>query len=257
LPWLLVLVSLLPSAARAHLPPRPPAAAGSLVSLSVEVEGRPAPLYAAADGSSRHYVEARQGREYALRLANRTGERVGVAITVDGLNVISGEREAAGPAPPRMYVLAPWAEVTVRGWRTSLEEVRRFTFVDEKRSYAVRSGKDNPRLGWIEVAVHRERVRRGVVEDAPVARERNRDADSAGAAAPRSHPGTGWGRPAGDPAVLVDFDAQGAPAERITVRYEYAWGLRALGIDPRPHADLDRLRARDRGDGGFAKPPAW
>jgi hypothetical protein len=57
--------------------------------------------------------------------------------------------------------------------------------------------------------------------------------------------------------VLVDFDAQGAPAERITVRYEYAWGLRALGIAPGPHADLDRLRARDRGDGGFAKPPAW
>jgi hypothetical protein len=78
------------------------------------------------------------------------------------------------------------------------------------------------------------------------------------AGAPRSYPGTGWGDRADDAATLVDFDPQPQPGERVTLRYEYAAGLRALGIDVRsgPYA-RNRLRERDRGDGGFAKPPAW
>jgi hypothetical protein len=249
-PWLFGLVLLVPSPARALLHPDAPLAAGGLVSVAVEVDGRPAPLYAAPDGSARRYVEARAGREYVLRLANRSGERVGLAINVDGLNVISGESDRPGRVP-RLYVLDPWAEMTVRGWRTSLAEVRRFTFVDESRSYAVRAGKANPKLGWIEVAVHRE-VRRAA--EAPLAGEGKESADSAARSAPRAYPGTGWGRPSDDPAVVVAFDAEATPAERTTLRYEYAWGLRALGIDVRPWL-ADRLLERDRGERGFAPPP--
>jgi hypothetical protein len=87
---------------------------------------------------------------------NRTGERLGAAVVVDGLNAISGEREAG---PGRLYILGPWEETTVRGWRTSLSDVRRFTFVDERGSYASRSGKANGKMGWIEVNVYRERRR--------------------------------------------------------------------------------------------------
>src|SRR5262245_44294551 len=125
-----------------------PIATGSWVSVSVEAEGRTTPLYASTDGS-RYYVEARQGRNYALQLSNRSGERVGVEISVDGLNVISGERTTSGIG--RMYVLEPYESTTIQGWRTSLESVRRFTFVDEKVSYAARVGKANGKMGWIEV----------------------------------------------------------------------------------------------------------
>ena len=55
---------------------------------------------------------------------------------------------------------------------------------------------------------------------------------------------------------VVDFEAEASAAERITLRYEYASALRALGILPW-EAARDRLRERDRGDGGFAKPPRW
>ena len=254
-PGLLGLCVLVGSPARAYGPPSPPRAAGSLVTVAVEVAGRATPLYAAADGTARRYVEAVKDREYALRLTNRTGERVGVAITVDGLNVISGTPDPGRRALPRMYVLDAGAEITVRGWRTSLDEVRRFTFVDEGRSYAARSNQARAKLGWIEIAVHREQRPRAA--DAPVARERDQRTESSGAAAPRSYPGTGWGRPADDPAVLVDFEAQREPSERTTLRYEYAWGLRALGIDVRPWRSADRLRERDRGESGFARPPAW
>jgi hypothetical protein len=284
-PWLLGLTVLPPSTALAHLPPRP--AVGSLVSVSVDVDGREAPLYAAPDRSGRFYLEALAHSGYALRLSNHTGERLGVVVTVDGLNAISGEREPGLPAgrgpAGRMYVLGPWDSVTVQGWRTSLDEVRRFTFVDEKRSYAARSGKANGKMGWIELAVYRE-VRPAYSGVSPLGRDRagaaaegrdegERDASARAdaprhappsspqavePAAPGSYPGTGWGSAAHDPAVLVEFDPQPHPAERMTLRYEYASGLRALGIDVRSGwTARDRLRERDRGQEGFAKPPAW
>jgi hypothetical protein len=296
-PWLLGL-ALLPSTGSTH--PALREEVGSMVSVSVEIEGRTSPLYAAPDGSGRFYLEALPHARYALRLANRTHERLGVTISVDGLNAISGERDAAArprPAPiGRMYVLYPWESITVRGWRTSLEEVRRFTFVDEQRSYATRSGKANAKMGWIELAVYRERQPSSPGVTSPRGRDipppyappampgapersegaeadqgRSDDGASRGrpevaapndagreAAAPRSFPGTGWGERAGDSVMLVDFDPMPQAGERVTLRYEYAAGLRALGIDVRPwlHA-RDRLRERDRGEGGFAKPPAW
>ena len=53
--------------------------------------------------------------------------------------------------------------------------------------------------------------------------------------------------------MLVDFEAESEPCQRLTLRYEYAPALRALGILP----DRDRLGQRERGENGFARPPAW
>lgn len=243
-----------------------PRAAG-LIDVAVEVAGRPVALYDAVDGSGRLYFEAHQGSPYALRLTNRSHERLGAVIVVDGLNVISGERETIGQGSPgRMYILAPWTQIEVRGWRTSLEQVRQFTFVDEKSSYAARSDKANARMGWIEVAAYRDRnpARIGSLRrEAPASEAQSAaSADSSspaetksarGAAAP-SHPGTGWGGAAYDPAVEVRFDAAATPAERIVLRYEYAPALRALGVLPFPRCGMDRLRQRERGE-GFAPAP--
>jgi len=270
-----------------------PYSPGSLVGVSVEVDGGPAPLYPAPDGSGRHYLEAREGAGYAVRLDNRTGQRLGVVLTVDGLNAISGSRDAPSPSsgPGRMYVLEPWDSTTVRGWRTSLSEVRRFTFVDERVSYAARSGKANAKMGWIEVAVYRERshyVRRpwrpwepwirdradddaadnsGEERSAPAsppgtldapAGEGRAEGKSARRSAPAdSYPGTGWGRPTDDHAEVVSFHPEARSAEQVILRYEYARALRALGIFPRRDWGRDRLRERDRALSGFAPPPAW
>jgi hypothetical protein len=278
---------------------------GALVTVSIEVEGRSAPLYAAVDGSNRWYLEAREGSRYAVRLQNRTAERVGVVLTVDGLNAISGERQAG---TGRMYVLDPWDSAVVQGWRTSLDSVRRFTFVDERASYAVRSGKLNAKMGWIEAAVYRERrpfVRRryddritsGPREEAPYGESHadgrgspasplpEREGERDGAAPPEamagrpappsvqaqpekrsrdraagrreSYPGTGWGTEAEDHAVVVSFEPEPHPSDVVTVRYEYARALRALGVMPRPWWSRDRLRDRERGASGFAQPPRY
>jgi hypothetical protein len=244
---------------------------GSLVGVSVEIDGRGVPLYPSPDGADRSYVEARAGASYAVNLANRTGDRLGVLLTVDGLNAISGERDAGRG---RLYVLGPWERMTVRGWRTSLSDVRRFNFVDERASYAARSGKANGRMGWIETAVFRERRRyvarpwleeptgppATVMPDADAPAAKAEGAPSASARAyegGRSYPGTGWGPATEDHAVVVSFEPEAAPAERVTLRYEYRTALLALGVLPRYWPPRDRLLDRERGQGGFAKPPAW
>jgi hypothetical protein len=254
-------------------------ASGALVSLSVQIEGGAAPLFPARDGSGRYYVEARPGGAYSVHVTNLTAARVGVLLAVDGLNAISGEREpdpATADRPGRLYVLDPWGEVDVRGWRTSLEDVRRFLFVDERGSYAARTGRANGKMGWIEAWVYRERASahvspprpwdRAEPEDGGASRERPSD-DSArkdGAvppaappadAAAEAFPGTGWGGEAWDPATVVRFLAEARPCDRVVVRYEYAPALRALGLLPPPR-DRDRLAERERGD-TFARPPAW
>jgi hypothetical protein len=204
-------------------------AGGSLVDVSIEVEGGAAPLYPARDGSGRYYLEARAGCAYAVRLANRSGQRIGVLLAVDGLNAISGEREAGPSAPSRpgrMYVVDPWDDLRVQGWRTSLEDVRRFTFVDERSSYSARTGRANGKMGWIEAWIYRERRPAAVLrswpgpwdrgsypEEAPDER-RHRDApppDAADSAAGRE--GAPPAAPA-PPASAPPADAAPAPKAR-------------------------------------------
>jgi len=267
--------------ALAH-PPGLPETKAALVAVSVDLDGRPAPLFPAPDGSGRYYLEARRGGRYAVTLANRTGERIGVVLTVDGLNAISGERDAGRG---RMYVLDPWQRTTVRGWRSSLQEVRQFTFVDEEVSYATRSGKANEKMGWIDIVAYRERrpfvrwaprYKQGQEQGTPpiesegaalgadaVPQSAGDSSAPAPAATPpagaqaRAYPGTGWGERKQDPVVLVSFDPESEPGERVTLRYEYRPALVALGVLPRRAAPPDRLWERDRGEPGFAQPPAW
>ncbi len=255
-----------------------------LVAVEIRIDGATTPLYDAVDASGRSYFEARAGAPYEIVLRNRTGGRIGVDLDVDGLNVISGERDHAG-SPGRMYILDPWQEATIRGWRSSLAEVRRFTFIDERRSYAARSGKANEKMGWVEVAAYRERrPLRAMAQlerseagpeaetDSGARARSDQSADAAPAAAApeakaaagaaresrRSYPGTGWGERTDDRVQLVDFDYEPVAAQNVTLRYEYASGLRALGIIPDAPYGRDRLHDRDRGRDtlGFAKAPA-
>jgi hypothetical protein len=279
--WLLLAGTALAASASAHTGGSYEAP-GYLVGVSVEVAGQPAPLYPAPDGSGRYYLEARKGCRYVVRLSNRTGERIGVVLTVDGLNAISGGRDRGGRG--RMYVLDPWRHATIQGWRTSLQDVRRFIFVDEEASYAARSNKANARMGWIEVSVYREKRRwhphplrdddargpsdrpaevdeAGRAESAPAAPEPRAEGEASAlgkrSARARPYPGTGWGPRTHDPVVLVDFHPERSPAQRTTLRYEYRRALVALGVLPSPHVPHDRLWERDHGDSGFAPPPLW
>ncbi len=285
----------LASPARAYVWASDTWADGRIVDVQVQVDGRASALYDSPRGDDRHYFQAFAGRNYSLVLRNTTGQRVGVLIAVDGLNVVNGERSRLASSEP-MYVLGPYESATIRGWRTSLDDIRRFVFVDEERSYASRTGQANGDMGWIRVLAYQEQrpwwevrprartyegERRQGFDDRPEARDERGAAPQAAPPAPtagRSEaqapmktdalrkqaaeggmaqneavPGTGWGDHRSDPVQQVEFTAQRTATDRITFRYEYASGLRALGIFP----DRDRVRERDRGEVGFAQPPRW
>ena len=277
---------LAPAASKAQAAFYDDTADGRLVDVQVQVDGMgTSPLYLAPGRFDRQYFQAFQGRNYSLVLRNNTGERVGVLLTVDGLNVISGSQSNLSHNEA-MYVLDPWESATIRGWRTSLNSVRRFVFVDEERSYAERSGQANGDLGWIRVLSFREQrpwwepraqVRddqkdgRGdldggapeaqrkapMTQDQPAPREGVQSAPSPSrnfADGQDSNPGTGWGEHRYDPVNRTEFAAAADPSDRITLRYEYVDGLRALGIRIGRHG---RLWDRERGQLGFAQAPRW
>jgi hypothetical protein len=70
----------------------------------------------------------------------------------------------------------------------------------------------------------------------------------------QSFPGTGWGERREDRVRRVQFTPEPVALDRIIFRYEYASGLRALGIDFSRHGWHDRLADRED-ERGFAKAP--
>jgi hypothetical protein len=102
------------------------------------------------------YVEALKRREYSVRLRNRTGERIAIALSVDGLNSIDARTTTARDA--RKWVLGPYETITLDGWQVSSATARKFFFTTEEKSYGNWLGKTK-NLGLIAAAVFREKRR--------------------------------------------------------------------------------------------------
>ena len=249
---------------------------GLAVAPSARISASPVPSPAAGvdilvDGTAqrnyahhgRWYVEAFNGREYAIRLRNPYGVRVAVALSVDGLNTIDARQTT--PVDARKWVLGPYETITISGWQTSWTEARRFQFTSEERSYGQALGK-TANLGIISAVFFKER--------APIVRFEARDQASREAPAPASpapaqesiagalankraddeYAATGMGRRTGHEVTHVWLDLEDAPAQTVNIRYEFRPQLVRLGILPqeRTRDPLER-RERARGfDGGFS-----
>jgi hypothetical protein len=102
----------------------------------------------------RLFVAGSPGARYSLRVANDTGGRVLVVMSVDGVNILTGE--TAG-YDQRGYVFNPYQSYDVSGWRKSTTEVAAFTFAPLSQSYAARTGRA-AEVGVIGMAVFTERA---------------------------------------------------------------------------------------------------
>jgi hypothetical protein len=245
------------------------AAAAAVVDVDVVGDTRGTlPEYGAAGrvrpaDTHRAYVEALRGERYAVRVTNRTGERVGLVIAVDGRNIISGKRSHLRPEE-RMYILPPHGSGTYEGWRTDRDTVNRFYFTDPGDSYAGAFG-DASAMGVVAVAVYREKEI-PVAIDRRESRELDRapappgaapGAESAGprAAAPQrksDDAGTGFGEEHHSPVVRVEFEPERRVAERHFLKYEWRETLCRKGvIDCR----WSRNRFWDDDDGYAPYPP--
>lgn len=109
------------------------------------------PIYPAADGQ--RYVPGRPGARYGVLLRNLRRERVLVVMSVDGINVLTGQTAGWGQDG---YVLGPLQSAQIAGWRKSDREIAAFEFTAPGDSYAARTGRPLD-LGVIGVAVFTER----------------------------------------------------------------------------------------------------
>jgi len=137
-----------------------------LETLVVDEQGRP---YETVSAAGRIYVAGAEGRRYRLRLHNRTGQRLEVVASVDGLDVMDGGRAGL---EKRGYLVDPHSTLTIEGFRRNLEEVAAFRFGAVADSYAARTGDDR-NVGVIGFAFFDERRAR-VQDDDEL--ERRRDA---------------------------------------------------------------------------------
>ena len=234
--------------------------------LSVLVDGAQRPEFSRAGTV---YVEALKGREYALRVTNPLGVRVGVALAVDGLNTIDASHGAAASAVK--WILEPYQSILLEGWQVNASDARRFVFTGERQSYGAALGKTDD-LGIIEAVFFREKAcRPAPVPVAPVGCE-SRDAagrpaneapapkvkgeaggtrQEAGKMAASSladeYAATGMGDRTRHDVTRVDVELERSPASRLRIRYEFRPQLVSLGI--LPANDDDRLARRERARG--------
>lgn len=199
----------------------------------------------------RLFVPGRPGARYALRLRNLTSARVLVVLSVDGINVITGE---TADWRQTGYVLDPGRSYDINGWRKSGTEVAAFEFAPIQRSYAAQTGRPD-HVGVIGMAVFRERY---VPPPPPVsmappamARSESRAADGATAAAPAGQMreksamednvsarlGTGHGQREWSVSRRTDFErASRSPDEVVRLEYDSWERLVDAGVIPAPYA---------------------
>ncbi|MFK8015470.1 MAG: hypothetical protein AB8G17_08510 [Gammaproteobacteria bacterium] len=220
-----------------------------------------------ARDESRAYLMAEPGARYAVRVANRSGERVGLVIAIDGRNIVSGKKSKLRHNE-RMYVLGPYQTATYRGWRTGRDRVNEFYFTSDLDSYAGAFG-DYSAMGVVAVAAFRDRYvpepyYRGHHDQAVP--ERRRSDNSAGAARGKaeseSAPGTGFGDERYAPSRRVEFDARRQSASQVFLKYEWRDTLCRMGV-ARCHANNNRfwpergVKRRHAQRGYAAYPPGY
>ena len=205
-----------------------------------------------------YYVVGTPGNRYAVSIRNPRGERIMTVVSVDGVNVVSGETAAPNQTG---YVLDPYGATEINGWRKTMNEVASFVFSQERDSYAARTDRPD-HVGVIGTAVFREKpapVRRRserIAPSAPAAESAEpyaRDSNTAGASAetarqgmrkaqPAPRLGTAHGQRETSEIEYTDFvRASTNPDEVISIRYDSYRNLVAKGIirSPRPAKQAD------------------
>lgn len=225
----------------------PAAAVGNIADIVIHdrAQNRTLPVYV---HEGRHYVVGRPGNEYEIRLRNRQRGDILSVISVDGVDVITGDTADWRHSG---YVLGPWQSFGVKGWRKSLDRTAAFYFTALPDSYAARTGRPD-HVGVIGVAVfHKKpepvvphlppRVDRGAAADESPLPATAADERGAGAAARAEVPatavqksarlGTGHGRSETSVVTYTEFErATAVPAEVVTIYYDSYRNLVAQGV---------------------------
>lgn len=230
------------------------AQASALIDVQVvsKATGRPLAVYS---HGGRSYVIGTPGERYSIILSNRTNARVMGVLSVDGINAITGETAAPDQVG---YVLGPYQQGYIAGWRKSSSDVAQFYFTPLPDSYAARTDRPD-HVGVIGLAVFREyadpvaisrlesyrqKAAADAASPAPAAQEsKSRDngsnqAESAsGAIAKRAEERLGTGHGERETSVVTHTSfrrASSSPDEVVSIWYDSRDRLASRGIIARP-----------------------
>lgn len=196
----------------------------------------------------RHHIAGQPGHEYEVRIRSRDGSRLLAVTSVDGVNVITGQ--TASPTQSG-YVIEPYGNQGVAGWRKNMERTAAFYFTALPDSYAARTGRPDD-VGVIGVALFRESrpqprpwrddaiaagsPREQAAQGAPRASRAERAAGEpslSSAPEAQSKLGTGHGRSEWSNARYTTFQRRSdRPDEVVTLYYDSYRNLVAQGIAP-------------------------
>jgi len=203
-----------------------------------------------------YWVAGRPGTRYAIRARNMVGERVMAVMSVDGINVITGETASVEQDG---YVFDAHERSDIVGWRKSDSQIAAFEFAAARSSYASRTGRPDD-VGVLGIAVFRERMpkqsriapyhphggysERDQRNESPMAnsveKEPSAPLDSNATAINKSRPsapspslGTAHGRRETSYVSNTTFErAQSSPNAVIRIRYDSREILVAAGVLP-------------------------
>lgn len=222
-----------------------------------------------------YWIAGQPGAKYSIQIRNKRGPRLLAVMSVDGLNVLTGETADFGQSG---YVFESGQRYGIEGWRKTDSEVAAFVFTASGDSYAERIGKARD-MGVIGVALFRERPPVAVFSP-PVLERRQEAPATAGASsadnamersskpsqssvtpsAPSPSPklGTAHGERENSLVTRTQFVRNSSsPDEVIRIRYDSHANLMAMGIIPNPHNQPVPNPFPGSPVGYVPDPPAW
>jgi hypothetical protein len=232
------------------------------------------------DQGGRRYVLGQMGQRYQVRIVNPTASRIEAVVSVDGLDAVDGRPANLNK---RGYIVPAYGEVTIDGFRTSLDTVAAFRFTSVRDSYAART-RHARNVGVVGVAFFGERPPPVVhyesqplgraaapappaadAEQSPAPSPASAPSKSASGAATSARPGLGtqFGETHESRVVETHFvRASASPMAISELRYDDRDGLLSRGIqldpparDPRDAENELRDTAQAFPGSRFAQPP--
>jgi hypothetical protein len=232
------------------------------------------------DQDGRRYVLGQMGGRYQVRIVNPTSSRVEAVVSVDGLDAVDGRPASLNK---RGYIIPAYGDVTIDGFRTSLDTVAAFRFSSVRDSYAART-RHARNVGVVGVAFYRERPPPPPHYESPPLRrvpeaddeERAAPAPPAASPAPATKSAEGGASGAARPGLGTRFGetreshvtetsfirADSSPMSVAELRYDDREGLLSRGIqldppvrDPRDAENDLRDTAQPFPESRFAQPP--
>lgn len=214
------------------------------------------------------FIEARDGTEYTITVQNHSYKRKLAIITVDGINVITGEPQ--GNDNKNGYVISAYNVVEIKGFRQDLNSVGTFKFCRKDGSYCNEKGLGGNN-GVIGVRVYDEKSYKvtwtstSSDPDEKLFYKRYGDTKLWPETAYRSSIvcstissqqddsfdlGTTWGKKVVDSAIEVSFDPE-VDFDETIIYYDTRINLEKMGINFKKEKQISMPKAF----GNFAKPP--